>query len=114
MEVHATSSVRTSIHWRPHESRRLTLHLFQSDVAERIGVDTASIQHWERTIWKPIPSHHPAIIKFLEYVPFKPDGSRGGALRHLRLCAGLSQEELGTRMWVYRKHIVAVEDEPAV
>jgi hypothetical protein len=37
-----------------------------------------------------------AIIRFLGYVPFKHDSTRGGMMRWLRNCAGLSKAELST------------------
>ena len=80
------------------KNRRLALHLFQKDVAKTLGVDTATLQGWERGLWKPIPKYYPSIIRFLGYVPFGHDGSPGGRFRFLRLCAGLSQEALAERL----------------
>jgi transcriptional regulator with XRE-family HTH domain len=77
------------------KARRLALHFFQSRVASEIGVDRASIQNWERGIYRPIPRYYPAIIKFLGYIPFNHDGSLGSQTRWLRLCVGWTQEELG-------------------
>jgi len=79
------------------KARRIQLHLFQTDVAKEIRVHFASLQNWERNIGTPLPSQFPAIIRFLGYVPFKHDGSLGGQVRWLRLCAGWTQDEWAAR-----------------
>lgn len=75
------------------KSHRIKLHLMQPDVANLIGVHFASIQNWERGVYEPIPKFYSAIIRFLGYVPFNHDGTVGGRVAYLRLCAGLTQEE---------------------
>jgi DNA-binding XRE family transcriptional regulator len=53
-------------------NRRLDLGLFQSKVAEQIGVDTTSIHNWEGNKSAPAIRHIPAILRFLGYNPFAP------------------------------------------
>jgi DNA-binding XRE family transcriptional regulator len=55
------------------KKRRLERHLFQTEVAEAIGVDRASIQNWERGIYEPGTALIPKIIKFLGYDPRTPN-----------------------------------------
>ena len=76
------------------KTKRLQLHLFQSDIANTIGISTGSLQNWERNVGTPMPKNMPAVIRFLGYVPFEHDGSLGGKTRWLRLGAGWNQEEL--------------------
>lgn len=77
------------------KARRIQLHSFQNEVAQQIGVHTASLQNWERNIGTPLPRQIPAIIRFLGYVPLDHDDSLGGKLRWLRIASGWTQEEWG-------------------
>jgi transcriptional regulator with XRE-family HTH domain len=76
------------------KAKRLSLHLFQTNLARLIGVHKVSVQNWERNVGTPTPSQMPAIIRFLGYVPFTHDGSAAGRIRWLRMCAGWTQDEL--------------------
>jgi DNA-binding XRE family transcriptional regulator len=76
------------------KAKRLSLHLFQTDVARFIDVHKVSVQNWERNVGIPSPGQMPAIIQFLGHVPFAHDGSASGRFRWLRICAGWTQEEL--------------------
>lgn len=51
--------------------RRLDLRLLQKDVAQRLGVDEATIYNWETNRYSPSLSLIPKVIEFLGYVPFK-------------------------------------------
>ena len=48
-------------------SSRLDLGLFQSRVAEHIGVDTTTIHNWEGNKSVPVIRYTPAILRFLGY-----------------------------------------------
>ena len=76
------------------KARRIQLRLFQNDVAKQIGVHFASIQNWERNVGTPMSCQIPSVIRFLEYVPFKHDGTQRGRLRWMRMCAGWTQDDL--------------------
>lgn len=76
------------------KARRLTMQLFQSEVAARIGVHIGSVQNWERNLGAPAASYVPAVVRFLGYIPFQHDGTVGGRIRWLRLCAGWTQSDL--------------------
>jgi DNA-binding XRE family transcriptional regulator len=75
------------------KARRITLHLFQNDVAKQIGVHRASVQNWERNVGVPMPGQIPAVLRFLGYIPFPQPASRGGMLRDVRICCGWTQGE---------------------
>jgi len=49
--------------------KRLTMKLFQKDVAERIGADKCLINNWEGNHSKPHIRFMPAVIEFLGYQP---------------------------------------------
>jgi len=49
--------------------RRLDLKLFQKEVAQRIGVEEATIWNWENNWSSPSLYYIPKIIEFLGYVP---------------------------------------------
>ena len=49
--------------------RRLTLKLFQKQVAEQLGVDKTSVYNWETNRTKPDVEYMPSIIRFLGYNP---------------------------------------------
>jgi DNA-binding XRE family transcriptional regulator len=53
-----------------HIRRRLDLGLFQSTVAEPIGVDPTTIHNWEGNKSLPAIRYIPAILRFLGYNPF--------------------------------------------
>lgn len=55
--------------------RRLELGLLQREVAERLGVDEATVYNWEGNRTTPAQLQWPQIIAFLGYVPFPRDGS---------------------------------------
>lgn len=80
---------RTGDHIR---QRRLDLGLSQRDVANRVGVDKASVLNWERQRSEPELRFLPAIIAFLGYVPETgEEDSLGSILIRHRTLRGLSQ-----------------------
>jgi transcriptional regulator with XRE-family HTH domain len=53
------------------KKRRLTLKLYQREVAERLGVDEFTVLNWEKgKTYEPHVSDIPAIMDFLGYNPF--------------------------------------------
>jgi DNA-binding XRE family transcriptional regulator len=52
-------------------AKRLDLGLLQKDVAKIIQVDTKSIVFWENNRHEPNIQHHPKIMEFLGYCPYK-------------------------------------------
>lgn len=57
------------------KKRRLTLNLYQKDVATQIGVTEEAVYNWENNHKKPKVHLLPKIIEFLGYVPFNSSGS---------------------------------------
>ena len=58
------------------ERNRLDLSLRQKDVAQRLGVDSASVTNWEKGHTSPTLHLIPRIIEFLGYVPFSAKAKR--------------------------------------
>ena len=74
-------------------NRRLSLKLFQEDVARIIGVCPDSITGWEKNRTTPLIQFMPAIIEFLGYNPVPRDLSTySGKILALRLLYGVRQE----------------------
>ena len=75
--------------------RRLDLTLTQKQVAEKLGVDKATVWNWEIANTVPLSKHLPAIVSFLGYGPFEASGeSLGERLLDYRKQSGLSQKKL--------------------
>jgi DNA-binding transcriptional regulator YiaG len=49
--------------------RRLALHIFQKDLAHRLGVNVETLKNWERNACAPMVQHFSRIIEFLGYNP---------------------------------------------
>jgi len=81
-------------------SRRLDLDLFQSDVAEQIGVDTTTICNWEGNASIPAIRYIPAVLQFLGYDPFPPAHTLAERLVTARKGLGLSQQKLARSLGV--------------
>ena len=81
-------------------SRRLDLGLFQSDVAEQIGVDTTTICNWESNASIPAIRYIPAILSFLGYDPFPPAQTFAERITTARKVLGLSQRKLALSLGV--------------
>jgi DNA-binding transcriptional regulator YiaG len=81
-------------------SRRLDLELFQSDVAEQIGVDTTTICNWESNTPHPAIRYFPAIIAFLGYDPQPSVNSFPDRLATARRTLGLSQRKMAEKLGV--------------
>jgi len=89
------------------KSRRLTLKLFQRQVADNLGTDETTLFRWERGIARPQIRYFPQIIKFLGYDPFPASVSLADKLRAARRRLGLTQtafaEQLGVDPVTLRK-----------
>ena len=81
-------------------SRRLDLDLFQSDVAEQIGVDTTTICNWEGNTSLPAIRYLPAIIQFLGYDPQPSLDSIPDRLASARRTLGLSQRKMAEKLGI--------------
>jgi transcriptional regulator with XRE-family HTH domain len=82
--------------------RRLTLKLLQRQVAEQLGVNTATIHNWEANVVQPRLHFMPAIIRFLGYNPLPPPTPAGWGERLVscRTALGISQKELAEQLAV--------------
>ena len=81
-------------------SRRLDLELLQSDVADQIGVDTATVCNWEGNASLPAIRYLPAIIHFLGYDPQPSVDSFPDRLATARRTLGLSQRKMAEKLGV--------------
>lgn len=81
--------------------KRLSLHLFQKDVAKILKVNEATITNWENDNSQPMVHCYPAIIHFLGYNPFEVEMNRfGDTVKNYRLKHGLSHKKLGKKFGV--------------
>ena len=71
--------------------KRFELGLLQREVAQRLGVDTASVTNWENGHTSPRLHLIPRIIEFLGYSPFS--GERDLAQGGIGQTIGASREE---------------------
>jgi DNA-binding transcriptional regulator YiaG len=78
--------------------KRLDLGLLQREVAEKIGVNEATVTNWERQRTLPEIRFIAPIIKFLGYDPFPDPESFPEKLKTCRMRMGLSQREFAIRL----------------
>ena len=77
----------------------MDLGLRQSDVADRVGVRTSTVNYWEKNRFNPEVQYMPKIVKFLGYDPFgPPPASFSLQLRAARVAAGLTRRQLAARL----------------
>jgi transcriptional regulator with XRE-family HTH domain len=76
--------------------KRLDAKLLQKDVAGILGVDTMTINNWEKNRCNPRLYLFPKIAQFLGYNPFPTEAKHtiGEAIRAYRLTHGLSRKKL--------------------
>ena len=75
--------------------RRLDLKLLQKDVAQKIGVDKASINNWENNRISPSLNFIPKIIEFLGYAPYDTKAKTfEEKIKTYRRLIGFSQKKL--------------------
>jgi transcriptional regulator with XRE-family HTH domain len=89
--------------------RRLDLGLLQKEVAEQLGVDTASICKWESNDVQPMVHCLPGIIAFLGHNPLPEADDLIGKLKRLRDTQGLTQEKLGQKLGIDESTIAGWE-----
>ena len=80
--------------------KRLMLKLTQEQVAERLGVTTASVYNWESDDSQPSVPYIPAIIEFLGYNPLPAATTLAGRLVRHRTSLGLPQSAAAKRIGV--------------
>lgn len=81
-------------------ARRIDLGLFQSQVAEQIGVHELTVTNWERNATEPEVKYIPAIIRFLGHDPVVSGTSFPEHLAAARRAQGLTQKELARDLGV--------------
>jgi len=69
-------------------------------VADRFGVDEATITNWELHRTEPEVRYIPKIIEFIGYCPYIPTADPIARLSAIRWALGLSQEKLAKLMGV--------------
>ena len=80
----------------------MDLGLRQSDVADRIGVWTSTVNYWENNHFNPEVRYVPKIVAFLGYDPFgPPPASFPLQLKAARIAAGLTRRQLAARLGVH-------------
>jgi transcriptional regulator with XRE-family HTH domain len=80
----------------------MDLGLRQSDVADRIGVWTSTVNYWEKNRFNPEVQYVPKVVAFLGYDPFElPPASFPLQLKAARIAAGLTRRQLATRLGVH-------------
>jgi len=81
-------------------NRRLDLGLFQSQVAEHIGVETTTIHNWEGNKSSPAIRYIPAILRFLGSNPFPPAHTLPERLITARKMLGMPQRNFAALLGV--------------
>ena len=89
--------------------KRLDLGLLQKEVAEQLGVDTASICNWESNEVQPMVHCLPAILAFLGHNPLPEAVDLIGKLKRLRSTLGLAQEQLAQKLGIDESTIAGWE-----
>ena len=80
--------------------KRLDLRLFQTEVAEQIGVSESTIYNWESNETSPSIRYLPLIIQFLGFNPFPAAASLPDRLKLCRKLLGLTQRAMAWRLGV--------------
>lgn len=92
-------------------NRRLTLGLFQREVAKNFKVSEDTIVNWESNKATPAVRHYPQIIEFLQDFPFDIDTATiGGKIRMYRYLRGLSRKQLAYNLKVDKSTIFHYEN----
>jgi transcriptional regulator with XRE-family HTH domain len=83
------------------KKRRLELGLFQSDVAEIIGVTEPTVTNWEKNRTQPALRALPKIVEFFGNDPIPCDKKNlSETLLKYRKCRGLTQQELANQIGI--------------
>ena len=81
--------------------KRLELGMLQKEVAQRLGVNKASVCNWENGCSSPMLHLIPRVNEFLGYVPFLAAGSGlGERIIQFRRTHGIRQDELASQLGV--------------
>ena len=82
--------------------RRLDLKLLQKDVAGVMGVETMTVNNWERNRCQPRLCLFPKIVQFLGYSPIlaEPKHTLGYQIKAYRLRHGLTQKKLAKALGI--------------
>ena len=96
-------------------AKRIDLGLLRTEIAVRIGVDTATVTNWELGHTDPEERFIPALIRFLGHNPLPAAKSPGGQVRLVRLTRGLSIRALAELAGVDEASVSYLEkDNPRV
>ena len=85
------------------KKQRLTLALFQKDVALLLGVNEWTYHKWETNKTEPIISMYPKVIEFLGYDPFPEPQTVGERFYAYRRRGGISVQRLAEKFGVNEK-----------
>ena len=80
--------------------RRLELRLTQKQAAERLGVNPWTVLDWEKDHTEPPIESMPAIIRFLDYDPFREPKSLAERLLAKRRAMGWSIKDAARQLGV--------------
>jgi transcriptional regulator with XRE-family HTH domain len=80
--------------------RRLDLKLLQKEVAQKLGVDKASIHNWETHRTNPSLPIIPKIIEFLGYIPFETSNNLAEKIKAYRKLLGITQKSLAKELQI--------------
>ena len=94
---------------RSYPKAALDLGLLQKEVAEQLGVDTASIGNWESNEVQPMVHCLPEILTFLGHNPLPEAADLIGKMKRLRSTLGLSQEQLAQKLGIDESTIAGWE-----
>ena len=83
--------------------------LLQKEVAEQLGVDTASICNWESNESQPMVHCLPGIIAFLGHNPLPEGDDLISKFKRVRSTLGLSQEQLAQKLGIDESTIAGWE-----
>jgi transcriptional regulator with XRE-family HTH domain len=82
-------------------NRRLDLKLLQKEVAQKVGVDEATIYNWENNRSSSELHYIPKVIEFLGYVPFEEQPKTlGERIVYFRRLHGITQGKLAQQLGV--------------
>jgi len=80
-------------------ARRLELGLYQSQVAEILGVTESTVTNWEKNRTEPQLYLIPKVIEFLGYIPESPEArTLGKSIALYRRVRGTSQEKFAQEL----------------
>jgi DNA-binding XRE family transcriptional regulator len=88
--------------WGEHiKKRRIEFGLFQSQVAEILGVTECTINNWEKHRSEPMLWVIPKVVEFLGYEPNTSSvKSLGQRIKAYRLMKGITQKELAKQVGI--------------